>query len=290
MLLAIWLVCGYAIAIAAGNEMFTPAPTEPVESTEVEMPPKQDVPTDKQVTSPEICDGANDKSTPEPIEDGIPQAEWVYIRVNGAMLYSSKSMKASREMGTVTGIALALHYIEDNQGKAIRAVFVTKEGVLHEGIFATPAVQALTYQEAMEQIGGDVCRSFADNEAWPLPGAAFNPVERKRTSKPTKEAIGAIEIAEATETTEAKETTMEAAPTPHVVITSNMESRLIVGASVVLTAEVFHLDENQIAGYQWLRNVGGELQEVLGVTGNVYTFLASEENSDCEYVVVVLLH
>jgi len=276
LLLAIWLLCGYAIVKAADDEWGALAPSESVGAMEDDAsaaalwvdPAEQDEPIVAPPTPPETYGDAKDERAPEPEEAATPQVEWVYIRVNGATLYPSKSMKSGREVGTVTGIALALDYMEDNQDEAIRAIFVTGDGVLHDGVFAAHAVQALDYQEAIQQIGGDVCRCFADNNAWPLPGAAFVPAERGQASKPTE----------------------EAAPAPYVIITGNAQGELIAGVSVVLTAEVFHLDEGRIAGYRWLRVVGGELQEVPGVAGNVCTFLASEENSACEYIVEVLLH
>jgi len=229
---------------------------------------------------------SDSESEPEPGEAVVQQVEWVYIRVNGAMLYSSKSMKAHRGLGTVAGIALALHYMEDSQhtddhqGEAVRAIFVTEDGVLHDGIFAAHDVQALDYQQAILEIGADMCRCYAGSEAWPLPGAAFVPVEREQVPDPIEEAVE-----------EAVEEAMnEATPAPYVVITGNTEGKLIPGASVVLTARVFNLEDDRIDGYRWLRNINGELQEVPGVTGNVCAFLADEENGDCEYLVEVLIH
>jgi len=255
---------------------------EPVDPQEMSTEP--DSPIRAEMSLPEVTAGPESESpaqTPEPEETVNPQDGWVYLRLNGAMLYSSKSMEPRREVGTVTGIALALHYVEDiqnaegNRGGAIRAIFVTEDGALLDGIFVARDVQTLTYQEAIEAIGGNACRCFAENMTWPLPAAALVPVEREPASKPAQEA--------------AEEATIEATPAPYVVITSNLEDGLTAGARVVLTAEVFHLDEDRIAGYRWSRNVEGEWQEVPGVTGNVCIFLASEENSGREYVVEVLL-
>jgi len=274
VVLTIWLLCGYTIGKAEDNELVTTMEIEPAEqqtSPDIcDDTNGESAPEPEKIAAPEH-DGEKDEATTEPEEAAIPQMEWVYIRVNGAMLYSSTSMKASREKGTVTGIALALHYMEDHQGGAVRGIFVTGDGVLHDGLFPAQAVQVLDYQEAINEIGGNVYCCYTDNEAWPLPGAAFVPVE-----KATKETI--------------EEITEEAAPAPYVVITGNMEGKLVAGTSVVLTAQVFHLDENLIAGYRWFKNVGGEWQEVPGFTGNVCTFLASKENADCEYIVEVLLH
>jgi len=251
-----------------------------LEETVVEEAILQDEPVAQQETPPP--DASDSENEPEPEAAVVSQVEWMYIRVNGAMLYSSKSMKASRAVGTVTGIALALHYMEDSRhtedhrGEAVRAIYVTEDGVLHDGIFAAHDIQWLDYQEAIRAIGGDICRCYADSEVWPLPGAAFAPVERERTSEPVEAAM--------------EEEIDEPAPAPYVVITGNTEGKLIPGASVVLTAQVFYLDEDRIDGYRWLRVVDGELQEVPGVTGSVCSFLAGEENADCQYVVEVQMH
>jgi len=217
------------------------------------------------------------ETTPEPefvweTEQTFIQEGSAYIQLYGARVYANEGLTSDSLLGRVFGIVLATAY---NDGDAwagqptLAVTFHTTTGTLTGHVRAADA-EALDYQRARAKILGDDDSNDAF-ELWPLPTPAFAP-DDGQTEPLNEDEIAAEE---------------EAAPC--VVISQYFTGELIAGAQVELKAEVFNLAQNKIAGYRWKNNIGGEFQEVPGVTGNTCVFLANECNTGCEWIVEVLL-
>ena len=311
VLLAIALTCGCALAqVEYGGQDL---PVWDMSADPAEIPEELAVLQSEEMFVPDIA------NEPETGENADVQRERVYIRVNGAKFYSSRPMNTKTLKGTVTGIALALRYPtneEISRSTAIRVVFVTGDGVLHEGVFAARDILAMEYAKALAEIGEDALRWYTDDVAWPLSVSFFAQIDSARPSQSTSrpkatytpisepefvwepapvsepEFVWETEATPEPEFVLEPETTFEPeeeAPAPYVVISQHVAGELIAGTRVELKAEVFHLPIERIIGYRWKNNSDGAFREVPGVTGDTCVFLADEHNTGCEWIVEVLL-
>jgi len=167
-LLAIALVCGSAVAQAEDGDQ--DLPMWDMSADPMGIPEEPGLLQSKETTVPGVAD------EPEAGETGGVRRERVYIRVDGARFYAKNPMNESSLEGTVTGIALAIRYPvneEINRNTAIRAVFVTGDGALREGVFAAGDILVMEYAQAIEKIGENALRWYADDRAWPLAMSAL---------------------------------------------------------------------------------------------------------------------
>jgi len=200
----------------------------------------------------------------DPTAEAIAAAGLAYARIDGNV-FGSAGLEDGRLYGWVSGIAIVLASNEatDTAPATLRIVFSTEHSQ-RKCFVDVGSATLLDYEEAIREIGADIASEY-DSAAWPLPVAVFVP-------------------------TAAAEAEPDAASTyPRVVITVNHADEITAGSLVELKAEVFNAPAEQIAGYQWKNNATGTFIAVPGATEATYTFPATEDTNDCDWIVEVLL-
>jgi hypothetical protein len=207
----------------------------------------------------------------------VAQEGFSYVRLSGARMYADSAL--THMTGRVTGIALATARIAGDAGNgrpSALAVMFNGDSGLKTGYIPSADAEALAYQDALAALLGAAADQAT--ELYPLPVADLAAGDEAE-----------LEETDSLPETEPEDGEAETAPVPSVAITWHYEGELVAGAEVRLKAELFDLPEDQIAGYRWMNNANGAYQDVPGATGATYSFRASEENTDCEWVVEVLL-
>lgn len=94
--------------------------------------------------------------------------------------------------------------------------------------------------------------------------------------------------------TQAQETSQEEAYTPEheeapwLEVQYSSDGEIVPGSLVTLTATVHNVDPNARLHYQWENNASGSFQAVPTAVGRVYTFVADESNTACEWRVNIV--
>ena len=207
-------------------------------------------------------------------EQAIAQEGSAYVQLYATCIFSNLQMTSESSLGCYSGIALATVYYRENthtgEPAALGVMFKVASG-FRTGYVTAADVEVLDYDTARMEIldGAD------SNDPWPL-------AEMMRVLGNTQPVFDVV-------VAEDNEEDSEEAPAPYVTVTRINDEELISGMMVELRSEVFNLPADRIVGYKWMNNAGGEFREVPGATGETITFLASAENTGCEWIVEVLL-